>query len=66
MEMEETECSETPAYNIQTLWNYQQHTTKNIQHTEHDESLKSKTLRSRYSVYLIIWYAGWNTTLSVK
>jgi len=39
MKMEQTECSETSAYKIQTLENYPE---ENIQHTEHDESLKSK------------------------
>jgi hypothetical protein len=37
--MEETECSETSAYKIQTPGNYPE---ENIQHTEHGESLKSK------------------------
>jgi hypothetical protein len=38
--MEQTECSETSAYKIQTPGNY---TEENIQHTEHGESLKSRT-----------------------
>jgi len=37
--MEETECSETSAYKIQTPENYPE---ENIQHTEHCESLKSR------------------------
>jgi hypothetical protein len=37
--MEQTECSETSAYKIQTPGNYPE---ENIQHTEHGESLKSK------------------------
>jgi hypothetical protein len=37
--MEQTECSETSAYKIQTPGNYPE---KNIQHTEHGESLKSR------------------------
>jgi len=37
--MEETECSETSAYKIQTPGNYPEETT---QHTEHGESLKSR------------------------
>jgi len=45
--MEQTGCSETSAYKIQTPWKYPK---ENIQHTEHSENLKSKTLRSRYSV----------------
>jgi len=38
--MEQTECSETSAYKIQTLGNYPE---ENIRHTEHGESLKSRT-----------------------
>jgi hypothetical protein len=38
MKMEQTECSETSAYKIQTPGNYPE---ENIQHSEHDESLKS-------------------------
>jgi len=40
MKMEQTECSETSAYKIQTSGNYPK---ENIQHTEHGESLKSRT-----------------------
>jgi len=39
MKMEQTECSETLAYKIQTPGNYPE---ENIQHTEHGESLKSR------------------------
>jgi hypothetical protein len=39
--MEQIECSETSAYKIQTPGN---HPEENIQHTEHGESLKSKTI----------------------
>jgi hypothetical protein len=39
--MEQTECSETSAYKIQTPGNYPE---ENIQHTEHGESLKSRIL----------------------
>ena len=39
--MEQTECSETSAYKIQTPGNYPE---ENIQHTEHGESLKSGTV----------------------
>jgi hypothetical protein len=35
-----TECSETSAYKIQTLGNYPE---ESIQHSEHGESLKSRT-----------------------
>jgi hypothetical protein len=41
MKMEEIECSETSAYKIQTPGNYPE---ENIQHTEHGEILKSRTL----------------------
>jgi hypothetical protein len=40
MKMEQTECSETSAYKIQTPGNYPE---ENIQHTEYGESLKSRT-----------------------
>jgi hypothetical protein len=37
--MEQTECSETSAYKIQTPGNYPE---ESIQHSEHGESLKSR------------------------
>jgi hypothetical protein len=37
--MERTECSETSACKIQTLWNYPE---ESIQHSEQGESLKSR------------------------
>ena len=43
MKMEQTECSETSAYKIQTPGNYPE---KNIQHIEHGESLKSRMFKS--------------------
>jgi hypothetical protein len=39
MKMEQTECSETSAYKIQTPGNYQE---ESVQHSEHGESLKSR------------------------
>ena len=39
--MEQTECSETSAYKLQTPRNYSE---ESIQHSEHGESLKSSTL----------------------
>jgi len=39
MKLEQTECSETSAYKIQTQGNYQE---ENIQHSEQGESLKSR------------------------
>jgi len=41
VKMEQTGCSETPAYKIQTPGNYPE---DSIQHTEHGESLKSRML----------------------
>jgi len=41
MKMEQTECSETSAYTIQTPGNYPE---ENIQHTELGESLKSRRI----------------------
>jgi hypothetical protein len=38
--MEQTECSKTSAYKIQTLGNYQE---ESIQHSEHGESRKTHT-----------------------
>jgi hypothetical protein len=39
MKMEQTECSETSVYKIQTPENYPE---ESIQHPEHGESLKSR------------------------
>ena len=39
MKMEQTECSETSAYKIQTPGNYPE---ESIEHSEHGESLKSR------------------------
>jgi len=41
MKMEQTGCSETSAYKIQTPGNY---TEESMQHSEHGESLKSRGL----------------------
>jgi len=41
MKMEQTECSETLAYKIQTPGNYPE---ESIQHSEHGESLKSRVI----------------------
>ena len=41
MKMEQTQCSETSAYKLQTLGNYLK---ESIQHTEHGESLKSRNV----------------------
>ena len=51
MKMEQTECSETSVYKIQTPRNYPE---ENIQHTEHGESLKSRsTVHTSSSSYVI-------------
>jgi hypothetical protein len=42
IKMEQTECSKKSAYKIQTPANYPE---ENIQHTEHGESLKSRTFK---------------------
>jgi len=48
MKMEQTACSETSAYIIQTPGNYPE---ENIQHTEHGERLKSSDhIDNRYSL----------------
>jgi hypothetical protein len=44
--MEQTECSETSEYKLQTPGNYQK---ESIQHLEHGESLKSR-IELRYLV----------------
>jgi hypothetical protein len=41
MKVEQVECSETSAYKVQTPGN---HPEENVQHTEHGESMKSRTL----------------------
>jgi hypothetical protein len=41
MKMEQTVCSETSAYKIQTPGNYPE---ENIQHLQHGESLKSSNI----------------------
>jgi hypothetical protein len=48
MKMEQTECSETSAYKIQTPRNYPE---KSIQHSEHGESLKSMINMTYFLLY---------------
>jgi hypothetical protein len=48
MKMEQTECSETSAYKIQTPGNYPE---ESIQHLQHGESLKSRTFHVLYALY---------------
>ena len=45
MKMEQTECSETSAYKIQTRGNYPE---ESIEHSEHGESLKSRIHRTNF------------------
>ena len=51
MKMEQTECSETSAYKIQTLGNYPE---ENMQHTEHGESFKSRMFETNHTKHLIL------------
>jgi hypothetical protein len=52
MKMEQTVCSETLAYKIQMPGNYPE---ESIQHTEHGESLKSRTKKIIRSIgYLTV------------
>ena len=62
--MEQTECSETSAYKIQTPGNYPE---ESIQHTEHGESLKSRiTLEFVQEIILIIYvYCGTSSSVSI-
>jgi hypothetical protein len=53
MKMEQTECSEMSAYEIQMLGNY---TEESIQHSQQSESLKSRTLRYVLYVYCTEMY----------
>jgi hypothetical protein len=52
MKMEQTECSETLAYKIETPGNYPE---ESIQLSEHGESLKSRN-KPLFRVYIIIYY----------
>jgi hypothetical protein len=47
--MEQTECSETSAYKLQTPGNYPK---ESVQHLEHGESLKS----GMYMLFTLLWY----------
>jgi hypothetical protein len=48
MKMEQTECSETSAYKLQTPENYPK---ESIQHTEHGKSLKSRIIFTKFHDY---------------
>jgi len=54
--MEQTECSETSAYKIQTQGNYPE---ENIQHSEHGESLKSSSQQNVHDIYLMLCVQSW-------
>jgi len=54
MKMEQTECSETSAFNIQTPGNCPKEST---QHSEHRESLKSRIFKIN-SLTLLCVYIG--------
>jgi len=56
MKMEQTECSETLAYKIQTPGNYPE---ENIQHTEHGESLQSRRSHLHIRGWLYQSYRNW-------
>jgi len=51
MNMEQTECSETSAYKIQTPGNYP---AESKQHSEQDESLKSR-MQTNFAISLLCW-----------
>jgi len=61
MKMEQTECSETSAYKIQTSGNYPE---ERIQHSEQGESLKLKIFIticvSPDSHYISFLYSRWS------
>jgi hypothetical protein len=50
MKMEQTECSETSAYKLQTPGNYPE---ENIKHSQHGGSLKSRSSNIPARVYRI-------------
>jgi len=50
MKMEQTECSKTSAYKIQTPGNYPE---ENLQHTEYCKSLKSRIVCIIYEMTLV-------------
>jgi len=52
MKMEQTECSETSVYKIQTPGNHQ---NESVQHSGHGESLKSRT--KNYTTFRFLWMA---------
>jgi len=60
MKMEQTECSETSAYEIQTPGNYPE---ESIQHTEHGESLKSRIFIRLFASYSVVRSGSVSTNL---
>jgi nicotinic acid phosphoribosyltransferase len=64
MKMEQTECSDTSAYKIQTPGNYPE---ESIQHSEHSESLKSRKHSECYSVLCTFLFdEKWNVIKNLK
>jgi hypothetical protein len=59
MKMEQTECSETSEYKIQTPGNYP---VENMQHTEHEEKFEIKNTR----IYRILEYIPYSKFLSTS
>ena len=55
MRMEQTECSETSAYKIQTPWNYPE---ESIQHSEHGESQHDDDPTGSKHAAVWIFYEG--------
>jgi len=56
MRMEQTECCETLAYEIQTSGNYPE---ESIQHSEHGESVKSRiTILNLVDIVLLTQYCA--------
>jgi hypothetical protein len=53
--MEQTECSETSTYKIQTPGNYPE---ENIQHSEHGESLKSRIIKCSLELSTFVTLQG--------
>ena len=62
MKVEQTEGSETSAYEIQTPGNYAE---ENIQQTEHGESLKSR-MYELYGQDTTIYFFTQNSTLGIQ
>jgi len=62
MKTEQSECSEKLAYKIQTPGNYPE---ESIHHSEHGESLKSRTLHSCWQRYTNRYYAWFQASAAL-